>query len=99
MTSSPRSTRPWAGEPDLAEHRDRARLDSGFPRGADALSELAGRAALRALRRRVVQGLRRARPGRVLPAAAHGDRSAPDLPTPPCGHPRGGRVACTAAAE
>ena len=44
------------------EHGDRPRLDGRLPRGAGAVPELAGRPALRPVRRRELPRLRRARP-------------------------------------
>src|SRR5947208_15332911 len=52
------------------EHRDRRRFDGRLPAGARALSELADRAALRALRGAELPRLRRAGAGRFLRAAA-----------------------------
>ena len=55
-----------ADEPDEREHGDRPRFDVGLPRRAGALPEHALRPALRALRRRDVSRLPRARAGGLL---------------------------------
>jgi len=60
-----------ADETDLAEHGDRRRLHRRLSAGARALPQLARRAAVRAFRRRELQGLRRARPEEFLRAAPH----------------------------
>ena len=70
------------------EHGHRARLDGGLPGGAGALPEHARRPALRPLRRGELPRLRRARPARVLRAAAHRGRAADDLAADAAGLPR-----------
>ena len=90
------STRSWprsarrgarAREPHRREHRDRARLDGRLPGRPDPLSEHARRAAVRPLRRGELPRLRRARPARVLRAAAHRRRAADHLAADAAGLP------------
>ena len=80
-------------EAHAREHRHRPRLDGGLPRRAGALPEHARRPALRPLRRGELPRLRRARPGRVLRAAAHRAGAADDLAADAAGLPRGVRGA------
>ena len=70
-------------------------LDStaDFPDAPERYPELPGRAALRALRRRELQGLRRDRPAALLRAAGHRDRAADDVAADARRLPRGLRGA------
>ena len=65
-------------EADRREHGDRPRLDRRLPGGAGALPELAGRAALRPLRRRELPRLRR---HHARPSSTSGLPTATELPT------------------
>ena len=65
-------------EPHRREHRSRPRLDGRLPRGAGAVPELPRRAAVRALRRGELPGLRRdRRPSEFYERL----QTAPELPT------------------
>src|SRR5689334_4858957 len=83
--SSPRFTTPRRPprEADRGEHGHRRGLDSGLPRGAAALPELAHRPALRSLRRRELPRLRRAHARILLRAAPRRGADTDDLAADP----------------